>query len=309
MKLVFFGSPEVAVPALVALADADHQVAAVYTQPDRPAGRDRTPRPTPVKSAAESLGLEVRTPVSWRDGRAADELASWQADAFAVVAYGRILPARALKLPKRGVLNVHPSLLPRFRGTSPVQTAILEGERKTGVTVMLLDEGMDTGPILRRSDPEVVRCDDTCGSLTRRLFEAGAGLLVRTLEDWAAGTIEPEPQEEARATTTRILKRADGVLDWVESAEYLQRRVRAYDPWPGTHTSWRGRNLKVLAATDEPGSGGEPGTVTASAGRLAVATGAGALALGRLQLEGRRATTGEEFLRGHPDFVGALLPS
>ncbi len=309
VRLVFFGSPPGAVAALDALVGAGLDVAAVYTQPDRPAGRGARARPTAVRREAEDLGLPVRTPASWRDERAMAELASWEADAFVVVAYGRILPTRLLEMPRLGVLNVHPSLLPRFRGTSPVQAAILEGDTHTGVTIMLLDEGMDTGPILARSAREAVCPDDTGGGLMERLFEIGAGMLVRTLSEWAAGAITPVPQDEGEATVTRMLRREDGALDWTESAALLERKVRAYDPWPGTHTRWRGRNLKVLGAAVAPEAGGEPGAVSSVEDRPVVATADGGLALVCLQLEGRRAVTGEEFVRGHSGFIGARVPS
>ncbi|MBM3957679.1 MAG: methionyl-tRNA formyltransferase, partial [Gemmatimonadetes bacterium] len=289
MKLVFFGSPAGGATALRALVEAGFEVAAVYTRPDRPAGRSAVPQPTAVGREAEALGLPVRTPGSWREEGAIAGLASWGADAFVVVAYGRILPGLVLAVPRLGVVNVHPSLLPRFRGPSPVQTAILEGETHTGVTIMLLDQGMDMGPILARSAPEPVRPGDTGGSLTARLFEIGARLLVRALRDWEAGAIAPEPQDEAGATVTRLLRREDGALDWTESAARLERQVRAYDPWPGAHTLWRGRNLKVLAARMAPEAAGEAGVVTVRSGRPVVATGAGGLKLVRVQLEGRRA--------------------
>jgi len=294
---------------LGALVKAGLDVAAVYTQPDRPAGRSARAKPTAVRREAENLNLPVRTPRSWRNAEAIAGLACWKADAFIVVAYGRLLPARVLNMPRLGVLNVHPSLLPRFRGTSPVQTAILEGETHTGVTIMLLDEGMDTGPILARSAPEPLRPDDTGGCLAERLFEVGAGLLVQTLRAWAGGEITPVPQNEDEATVTRMLRRADGALDWTAPAARLERQVRAYDPWPGTHTRWRGRNLKVLAAAVAPEGAAEAGVVTIAAGRPVVATGEGGLVLVRVQLEGRRAVTGEEFLRGYPGFEGARLPS
>ena len=309
VRLVFFGSPREAARVLGALVRAGVDVAAVYTQPDRPTGRGGKMQPTAVRREAENLGLPVWTPESWRDDEVIAGLAAWEADAFVVVAYGRILPARVLHLPRLGALNGHPSLLPRFRGTSPVQTAILEGETHTGVTIMLLDEGMDTGPILARSAPEPIRPDDTGGGLTAQLFEIGEELLVRTLRAWARGTITPEPQQEDEATVTRMLRRGDGALDWAESAARLERQVRAYDPWPGTHTRWRGRNCRVLSAAVASGPEGEAGEVTVVDGRPVVATGEGGLALVQVQLEGRRPVTGQEFLRGYPDFRGARLPS
>ena len=309
MKLVFFGSPDVAVPALTGLAAAGFDVAAVYTQPDRPSGRGRTEQPTPVKRAAAELGLPVRTPELWRDRATVAELASWSPDALVVAAYGKILRPDVLAVPRLGVVNIHPSLLPRYRGTSPVQTAILDGERQTGVTVMLLDAGMDTGPILAQSEQEAVRADDTGGSLMERLFEMGARLLVETLPRWAAGEINARPQREEDATVTRLLKRADGMLDWRQAADRLERQVRAFDPWPGTHTTWDGKNLKVLRASLVAGVKGEPGAVTIREASPVVASAGGGLRLDRVQLEGRRAVTGHEFVRGYPGFSGVRLPS
>ena len=310
-RVVFFGSPLDATVALRAIAAAGHEIAAVYTRPDRPAGRSGDPVPTPFKTAALEMGLQVATPDSLHHPGEQSALMSLGADAFLVVAYGRLLPAEVLETPALGVLNVHPSLLPLYRGASPVAAAILDGAEETGVTVMLLDEGMDTGPVLAQSAPVPIREGDTRDRLTTRLFELGAGLLVETLGGIERGSITATPQDEARATTTRLLKRSDGEIDWTKPAEQIERQVRAYDSWPGTFTSWGSRNLKIIAARAVPEGVGEPGLVP---GRVKVAgeslfigTGSGRIEAERVQLEGRKAVSAAEFLRGQSSIAGASL--
>ncbi len=309
LDLVFFGSPAAAALTLQAVTARGHRAAAAYTQPDRPAGRSGAPVPTPFRVAAEKAGVPVLTPKSLRDAAAQKELAAFKADVFIVVAYGKFLPPEVLRLPLLGTLNVHPSLLPKYRGPSPVQQAILDGTPKTGVTVMLLDEGMDTGPVLAQRSVRLSG-DETAGALTARLFELGAELLAETVDRWVAGEIRPRPQAQAEATVTKLLSREDGEVDWSKSAELIARMVRAYDPWPGVHTRWRGQGVKILEA--HAASSAEqkpPGEVSASGGRLFVATGDRAIELVRLQLEGRRPLSAGEFLRGHPGIAGATLPS
>ncbi len=338
MKLVFFGSPVEAVASLPGVRARGHEVVAVYTRPDRAAGRSSAPLPTPVRAAAEVAGILVRTPKSLRDPAVQAELRAFGADAFIVVAYGRLLPAEVLAVPRLGVLNVHPSLLPAYRGPSPVQQAILDGAEVTGVSVMLLDEGMDTGPVLAQTAVRLSG-DETGGSLTASLFELGATLLADTLERYARGEVKAVPQDSALAMVTRLLAREDGEIDWTQPAARIARMVRAYDPWPGTHTRWQGQVLKVLEATAQMGinpavligerSPAVPGTVTVeeevartTAGpdlppgtvldegtALLIATGEGAILVQKLQLEGRKAASAADFLRGHPEIVGATLPS
>ncbi len=308
MKLVFFGSPVEAVVSLELLLQRGHDIVAVYSQPDKPAGRAASPVPTPVKAAATTRGIDVRTPLSLRDATTQAALKALGADAFVVVAYGKLLPAAVLTMPRLGVLNVHPSLLPKHRGPSPVQQAILDGASHTGVTVMLLDEGMDTGPVLAQSEPIEIGEDETCPELMVRLFARGAVLLADTLEQLGRGAVAPIPQDPSKATLTKLLSRENGEIDWSLPAVRTARMVRAYDPWPGTQTRWRGKALKVLEArVASARSTGAPGTVTVSEGRLLVATGEGALEVARLQLEGKRAVTAADFLRGHPDIAGRIL--
>lgn len=313
MRLVFMGTPDFVIPVLDALAQAqDVQVAGVYTPPDRPRGRGRSPEMPPVKTYALNQGLAVFQPATLRSARVQEELTALKPDAIVVAAYGRFLPAPVLDAPPHGCLNLHPSLLPKYRGPSPVVTAILEGEAITGITLMKLGAGMDTGPIIAQRERPIGR-QDTAGTLTAALFRLGAGLLLENLSRWVAGQIAPQPQDDAQATVTRKLERADGQADWGLSAEALERRCRAYTPWPGLFTHWHRQVLKLLDVIALPGPaspGGEPGLVAplsleeAPAG---VVTTDGMLGLKRVQLEGRRANSAGEFLRGYPQFIGSKL--
>ncbi len=311
ISVVFMGTPAYALPVLGALLGAGHLIRGVYTQPDKPAGRGRGLETSPVKQYALQRGLPVYQPPSWRSPQALQGLASLSPEVIVVAAYGRILPPDVLRLPQYGCLNVHPSLLPRYRGPSPVVTALLDGEAATGVTVMLMDETMDTGPVVaQRVVP--VQDADTGDTLTQRLFEIGAGLLVETLPRWLQGELRAVPQDNGLATVTRRITKEDGVMDWQQPAARLWRQVRALDPWPGAYTLWQGKLLKVLDASVSGVSGqGPPGQVFLfGEGRLGVVAGdGGALELRRLQLEGRRSLGVVEFLRGHSDLVGARLPS
>jgi methionyl-tRNA formyltransferase len=237
-------------------------------------------------------------------------MADLRPDVVVVAAYGLFLPAETLELPALGCLNVHPSLLPRHRGPSPVPSAILAGDQDTGVTLILLDEGMDTGPIVaQRSTPVGER--ETTEALTDRLFRMGADLLLETLPGWASGDVEARPQDESRATASRLLKRADGEIDWSRPVLDIWRQVRAMHPWPGTFTSWGGRTVKIIEA--RPGdatkaAGDTPGLVVAAdASAVGVVTGDGLLKIERLQMEGRRPVAADEFLRGYRDFLGSHL--
>ena len=310
LRLVFMGTPDFAVPALGALLDAGHEVVGVFTQPDRRSGRGRRLSTPPVKEFAESRDLAVFQPASLReDAEARQRISDLAPDAIVVAAYGLFLPEETLAVPQLGCLNIHPSLLPRHRGPSPVATSILEGDETTGVTIMLLDEGMDTGPVLAQRETPI-GAEETCDKLTTRLFDMGANLLVNTLEEWSAGLIAPTPQDDAKATITRRLQRSDGRIDWSDTAESIARRVRAFTPWPGTSTTWRGRTFKVIRA--EPtdtilnASAGKVTTLNCP-DRIGVSTGCGTLRLLEVQVEGRRASTVEDFARGYPDFVGSNL--
>ena len=305
------GTPGFAVPVLEALVSAGHEMAAVYSRPDRPSGRGKKTSPTPVKAAASAMGLPVRQPPSLKSLDVQREMGALAPDLIVVAAYGLFLPREVLDLPPHSCLNVHPSLLPKLRGPSPVSTAIVDGETTTGVTIMLMDEGMDSGPILAQRQTSIGE-SETAETLTARLFEMGAGLLMDVLPDWVAGRIQAHPQEESRATVTKLLTRADGRIGWETSADEISRRVRGYTPWPGAHTYWDGKMLKIIdASPDDQAVDDSPGTVIKSdAGdRIDIATGRGTLRVTRLQLEGRRPASAREFLQGNGSILGALLDS
>ncbi len=309
LRLIFMGTPSFAVPALAALVEAGHEVIGVFTQPDRRSGRGRRLVASPVKEFAQSRGMMVFQSASLReDAEARRRIADLGPDAIVVAAYGLFLPSDTLAAPRLGCLNIHPSLLPRHRGPSPVATAVLEGDAITGVTIMLLDEGMDTGPILAQRETAIAP-DEFCDALTARLFDIGARLLIESLEKWNAGGITPIAQREEEATITRRLRREDGLIDWNRSARELARKVRAFTPWPGTFTRWNGKTLKILRAVpSDSGLGADPGTVVnTGGGNIAAATGLGSLRLIEVQAEGRRPSPAADFARGHSDFVGAKL--
>jgi methionyl-tRNA formyltransferase len=287
--------------------DSPVEVAGVVTQPDRPVGRRQELTPPPVKALAAQHCLPVLQPVSLRRPAAMRALAAFRPDVGVVAAYGKILRPDVLELPAHGHLNVHASLLPRWRGAWPIGAAILAGDVETGVTIMRLDEGMDTGPLLARR-AESIRADDTTDALERRLAALGAELLVETLPGFLGGTVRPEPQDDSDATYCHTVGKADGWIDWSRPAVELERHVRAMTPWPGAHTTWDGKQLRVVAArvaaSAEPAA---PGTVVVAGKRPAVATGEGELVLEAVQLEGRPVTPGAAFLNGYRGLVGSRL--
>lgn len=300
MRLAFMGSPDFAVPALRALHAAGHELAAVYCQPARPAGRGQAVRRCAVQVEADRLGLPVRTPPRLRT--AAQE---WEAfrdldlDAAVVAAYGLILPQPMLDAPRRGCLNIHASLLPRWRGAAPIQAAILAGDGETGITIMQMDAGLDTGPMLLRESVPITPATTTA-MLHNVLAELGARLILAAL----AAPPQPVPQPETGATYAAKLSRDDGRIDWAQPATLIERQVRAFDPWPGTFTTWNRAILKILAGVLEDGAG-EAGTLLDDT--LLVACGEGALRLTRVQLSGRAAMDAAAFLRGHRLPAGARL--
>jgi methionyl-tRNA formyltransferase len=312
-RVVFMGTPRFAVPTLNALAEA-HRVVGVVTQPDRPAGRGRKLRQSPIKQAALRHDLPLFQPRSLRTPDALAQLADWRSDVVVVAAFGQILSRAVLDLPPYGCVNVHASLLPRWRGAAPVAAAILSGDEVTGVTIMKMDPGLDTGPILAQQE-EPIRPDDTRATLMERLSYIGAELLVRTLPAYVEDDLQPRAQVNEEATFADRLRKEDGELNWSHTAMQLDRRVRAFTPWPGTFTFWHGRRLKVLRASPLPDWRGEgsPGTVVevgdggSRGANCAVATDEGALRLEEIQLAGKRAMAMGPFLRGHRDFVGSRL--
>jgi len=305
------GTPEFAVPSLAALLRSSYQVVAAYTQPDKKAGRGQSVAFSPVKQLALSQGLEVVQPDSLKVAGTVEKLASFAPDLMVVAAFGQILPPEILALPKFGCLNVHPSLLPRYRGASPIATAILQGDEITGVTIMLLDVGLDSGPILSQREVSI-SADDTTGSLAVKLAQAGAQLLMETLPLWIDVRIQAQPQEESRASYSKVITKGDGEMDWRLPALDLWRRVRAFDPWPGCYAWWRGKRLKFGKVVPLYGEkSGEPGKVIAlsppAPATVGVETGDGVLGLLRVQLEGKHEMSAEEFVRGQREFIGSNL--
>jgi methionyl-tRNA formyltransferase len=297
-RIVFFGTPEFAVPSLSALLEAGLAVPLVVTQPDRPVGRHAQTRPSAVGVFAAARGLSIEKPDRLRgNAELAERLLAARPDAIAVVAYGRLFPPELLRLPPLGCVNVHASLLPRHRGASPVQAAILGGDRETGVGTMRMEEGLDTGPVyLERRFAIGER--ETAGELSARLAAAGAKLLVATVQGLAAGTLVARPQE-GQATFCRPIRREDGAVDWGLEARELFRRLRAFTPWPGLYTFLDGERVKILEAREGPAAAaGAPGEFRLAGGELTAAAGAGsALVLERLQRAGRKPVTGAEFAR------------
>jgi methionyl-tRNA formyltransferase len=300
MRIAFMGSPDFAVPALRALHHAGHDIRAVYCQPARPAGRGQAVRRCPVHVAADAVGLPVRTPSRLRsDAPAQAAFEALGLDAAVVAAYGLILPQAMLDAPKRGCLNIHASLLPRWRGAAPIQAAILAGDVETGITIMQMEAGLDTGPmLLRQSIP--ITPDTTTASLHDRLAAIGVDLILDVLRSAPM----PVPQTDADATYAPKLSREDGRIDWSKPAAIIDRQIRAFDPWPGTFTTIDGSPLKILAARLAAGSG-VPGTVLNST--LTIACGADAIRLTRIQLPGRGALDADAFLRGHPVPPGTMF--
>lgn len=301
MDLIFCGTPQFAVPTLEKLVAERFTVKLVLSNPDEARGRGHKVQPPPVKALAQKHGLEVYQPASLRNPETQSILAQRHPDAIVVVAYGRILPAWMIDLPLLGCINLHASLLPKYRGAAPINWALIEGEKEAGVTTMKIDAGMDTGDTLlaRR---ETIRDDDTAESLGLRLSRIGAGLMVETLRKLERGEITPRPQDSRLATYAPKLKKQDGRIDWSQPADVLARRVRGLIPWPGAHTTFRGRNLHIWRAESIPDKAGlshVPGTLVIEGGKLAVSCGGDTLLiLHEVQLEGRKRLSALEFVNG-----------
>jgi methionyl-tRNA formyltransferase len=313
MRIVFMGTRDIAIPALQVLIEKAKQgweIVAVVTQPDRPAGRSARPAMPPVKTLAAANGIPVLQPETLRDDSVLQTLRDLAPDVGIVASYAQLLPRRVLRLPPAGWLNIHPSLLPRHRGPSPVAASVLAGDAVTGVSIIKLVTAMDAGPIVEQVSIPVLP-DDTTGSLTARLGDLGAQCLSTLLEDWVAGRITARPQDNAAATHSHLLRREDGLLDWNLPAAALERQVRAFDPWPGTFTLWEGRRLGIIGAQAlSTPSAAPPGTVLGldrvdQRPALLIATGSGQLAAFRLQLEGRKALAADEFVRGQRAITGS----
>lgn len=308
-RIVFMGTPAFARRVLQELLDAGFHVVGVVSQPDRPAGRGRRPTAPPVAALARERDIPLMQPERPGQSDALEQLRAWSPDLIVVAAYGRILPSAILSLPTYGSVNVHASLLPRWRGANPIAWAILEGDAETGVSIMRMEEGLDTGPLLaQRAVP--IADEDTTASLTEKLAEAGARLLVETLPAWVRGEIQPRPQDEAQATYARPFRKEDGEIDWRRPARRIWRQVRACDPWPGAYTLWQGTRLRILRAApmdESPPPDEIPGRVVEVAGRPAVVAGEGMLILHQVQLAGKKAVDAVDFARGQRDFIGGRL--
>ena len=303
MRLVFMGTPAFALPTLEALLAAGHEIACVYCQPPRPAGRGQRERPSPVHARAGELGIEVRHPTSLKQPDAQAAFAALRPDAAVVVAYGLILPAPVLAAPRLGCINLHGSLLPRWRGAAPMQRAIMAGDAETGVTTMLMDAGLDTGPMLLRRSVAIGPAT-TLGDLHDGLAELGAGMIVASLAGLADGSLAPTPQPADGVTYARKIDRAETRIDWSRPAAELDRLVRGLSPVPGAWFELEGERIRLLLA-EPTGGDGPPGTLLDD--RLAVACGSGALRLARLQRGGRAAMDAGAFLRGRPVPTGTRL--
>ncbi len=311
MRVLFMGTPEFAVPPLEKLVQERYPVVAVYTPPDKPGGRGRSLIISPVKVAAQGFGLPVVQPDSLKEREAVAQLAGFQPDVIVVAAFGKILPQPVLDIPRYGCLNIHPSLLPRYRGASPVAAAILAGDEVTGVTIMLLDSGLDTGPILAQEKVSISP-QDTTGTLSARLSLAAAQMLPDVLRRWTAGEITPRPQNEVEAAYSAAIKKEEGEIDWQLSADDIWRRVRAYRPWPGAYTSWGGKRLEIIEAVALPAEGehkvGQVVALHRQGAAFGVSTGEGVLGVIKVQLQGKRAMSAADFLRGQRQLAGTVLP-
>ena len=322
LRIIYMGTPQFAVPSLEALIAGSkpglvlrdgYEIVTVITRPDKPAGRGKEIIYSPVKQLALSQEIHVWQPGSLKRQENIERLAAYQSDLYIVAAFGQILPQAVLDLPHYGTLNIHASLLPKYRGVSPVSEAILQGDTETGVTIMLVDAGVDTGPILlQRAIP--IAEDDTTGSLTLKLAALGASALLEALPLWVQGKIIPQPQDERFASHTHMLHKEDGKIDWNRPADVLARTVRAFTPWPGAYTNWGNKLLKIISAhtiQSDPGSEARAGTVSLRKENglqtLAVATGNGLLIIEKLQLEGKKVMSADEFLRGYSHIVGEVL--
>jgi len=309
LKVIFFGTPDLSVPFLEALTNkSDFQVVGVVTQPDRPVGRKQILTPSPVKNLATAKDIAIFQPETLKDEEVQKKIAALGADVFIVVAYGLMIPGKVLNMSELGCVNVHPSLLPKYRGPSPIQSAIANGDERTGISIMLLDKGMDTGPLLSQEEINLAG-DENQTSLIEKIKQLGPEFLIKTLRSYSAGEIKPEPQDETRAEICKLLNRDSGRIDWSRPAIEIDRQIRAYQPWPGSWTVWnrdgKEMRVKILKAklSKEP-SNENPGAIKIDGDRLVCETSNGGLEITELQPEGRPAMTAGEFIRGYRDTEG-----
>lgn len=308
MRIVFMGTPEFAVPSLEALLKSEDNVVGIVTQPDRPRGRGQRLSPSPVKVIAQREQIPLLQPTKMKDPAFLAELSSWKPDVIAVAAFGRILPPAILSLPPRGCINVHGSLLPKYRGAGPIQWALINGETETGITTMLMDEGMDTGAMLLQASIDIAP-EDTAGSLSSRLADLGGRLLVETLSQLKAGSLTPRPQDHSQATLAPLLKKEDGVIDWSLPATSIANRIRGLTPWPGACTFLGADRWTIYRAVAIDGAATlSPGQITAlTKDAIYVATGCGVLAIHELQAANSRRMPVAHYLTGHPLQTGMQL--
>ncbi|HKL25948.1 MAG TPA: methionyl-tRNA formyltransferase [Desulfuromonadales bacterium] len=306
IRTVFMGTPEFALPTLQGLIDAGVDLVGIYTQPDRPKGRGKQVAVPPVKELALNHGIPVFQPPKLRAPEAAADLEDLAPDLIVVVAYGQILPKRVLDIPRYGCINVHASLLPKYRGAAPINKAIMEGETETGITTMLMDAGLDTGDMLVKRSL-AIGPDETAGELHERLARLGRETMEETLRQLCAGELAPEKQDDNLTSYAPMLKKEDGRLDWSRPADELHNLVRGLDPWPGAYTTLNGQLLKVARTRVAAGSGAPGSVVAADQEGVCVACGDGLLVVGELQLPGRKRLAAADFLRGQPLPAGTRL--
>lgn len=309
LRIVFMGTPDFAVPSLQALLDGEDSVVGVLTQPDQPAGRGMTLRHSPVKVCSLEHQVPVFQPPKLRVPEVLEQLKTWQPDLIVIAAYGKILPKTILDLPPHGCINVHASLLPKYRGAAPIQWAIADGETQTGITIMQVSQQMDAGDILLQKATTITE-SETGGSLHDKLALLGAEALGEALALFKQGKLMAQPQDEAQVTYAALIKKEDGRIDWSQDAISIERRIRAFHPWPSAFTTVQGKLLKIYAARLEQStvSPAAPGTVIESApDQLLIATGSGALALKEVQLAGKKRLPIAEFLKGHPQAPGTVF--
>jgi len=309
-KIVFMGTPKFAIPSLKTLINSSSfKVGLVITQPDKPTGRSKTLKPSPIKELALANNIEVLAPDNIKnDIELKNKIEKINPDAIVVVAYGKILPKTILDIPKMGVINIHASILPKYRGASPIPASILAGDKQTGVTLMKLDTKMDTGPILAISKTVYINNKDTTDTLSQKLSQVGANLLIDNLRKYIDNNLKPQSQDDTKATYTKLINKSDGQIDWHETAEVIERKIRAYNPWPSAFTTFKNKKLKILEAKIITETKNNPGQVWKTEDKYpAIATSQNNLKLIKIQLEGKKPTTGKEFLLGYPNFVGSVL--
>ena len=311
-KIIFFGTPQFAETILEKLVAEKYNIAAVFTRADKKAGRKQVLEKSPVKKLAEKKSIQIYQPADFVRNNVVEKIAKMRPDLIVVAAYGKILPKAILEIPKYGSINVHASLLPKFRGASPIQEAILSGEKETGVTLMLMNEKMDAGEIFKQEKVMIFENDNT-ETITKKLADQGAKLLIKTLPEWISGNIKAVPQDEKKASYCRIIKKEEGLVDWNNSGKAIFNKWKAYHPWPGIFTFFsydkRQKRIKLIDIDLllDSDSGEETGKVVEYEGRIGVQTSRGIIILKKIQEEGKRTVSIEEFVRGKRDFLSSFL--